>query len=213
MERSEKKKPNYSKYIVKNLANISPPIGSKIGKIYRGVDNFEWNAGFLFDKKGVSKGDLLKLPGVRAVGDLTSALTNVPLDRAIAKATNLIDMLQEETRDSYRFSLLLGYPEWQLEQAANDPSGDEKYEKEKERRKNIKKENKIKEERGDLSGRELRRYDLKKLKKKEQVDILYNKFKLTKTEINRLKKEEDRINKIMSLEALNESKKRKESLK
>ena len=213
IERSEKKKPNYSKYIVKNLANISPPIGSKIGKIYRGVDAFEWNAGFMFDKEGVSKGDLLKLPGVRAVGDLTSALTNVPLDRAIAKASNLIDMLQEETKDAYKPFLLLGYPEWQLEQSANDPSGDEKYEKEKERRKNIKKENKIKEERGDLSGDELRRYDLKKLKKEEQTAILFNKYKLSKKQINKLTKEEDRINKIMSLEALNKSKKRKDSLK
>ncbi len=62
-------------------------------------------------------------------------------------------------------------------------------------------------------GIELRRYDLKKLKKEEQTAILFNKYKLSKKQINRLTKEEDRINKIMSLEALNKSKKRKKSLK
>ena len=77
----------------------------------------------------------------------------------------------------------------------------------------IKKETKETEEKKDMSSGEIRRYDLKKMKKQEQVDILFNKYKLSKKQINRLTKEEDRINKIMSLEALNKSKKRKDSLK
>ena len=58
-----------------------------------------------------------------------------------------------------------------------------------------------------------RRYDLKALKKQEQIDILFNKYRLSKKQINKLTKEEDRVNKIMSLEALEKSKKRKKSLK
>ena len=211
-ERSEKARPEYAKHFIKSAAGISPPLGSKIVKGMRAWDTYEWNKEFLFDMEGVA-GDFAKLPGLRMIGDMTAAATGIPLDRALSKTSNLIDAMQEETKNIYRPFLAVGYPEWQLEQAAGDKKGKETFEAEKERRKNIKKENKIKEERGDLSGRELRRYDLKKLRKEEQVDILYNKFKLTKTEINRLKKEEDRINKIMSLEALNKSKKRKDSLK
>ena len=211
-ERSEKKRPEYSKHFIKSAAGISPPLGSKIVKGMRAWDTYEWNKEFLFDLEGVA-GDFAKLPGLRMIGDMTAAATGVPLDRALSKTSNLIDAMQQETRNIYRPFLAVGYPEWQLEQAAGDKKGKEAFEAEKERRKNIKKENKIKEERSALSGDELRRYDLKKLKKEEQVDILFNKYKLSKKQINRLTKEEDRINKIMSLEALNKSKKRKKSLK
>lgn len=211
-QRSEKARPEYAKHFIKSAAGISPPLGSKVVKSMRALDTYEWNKDFLFDTEGVA-GDFAKLPGLRMIGDMTAAVTGIPLDRALSKTSNLIDAMQQETKGIYRPFLAVGYPEWQLEQAAGDKKGKETFEAEKERRKNIKKENKIKEERGDLSGRELRRYDLKKLKKEEQVDILFNKYKLSKKQINRLTKEEDRINKIMSLEALNKSKKRKDSLK
>jgi hypothetical protein len=106
--------------------------------------------------------------------------------------------------------LLFGHSLWTLQ---SDAEKEADYEEQKARRKAIKKEIKETEKKKDLTPGEIRRYDLKKLKKKEQVDILYNKFKLTNTQINKLKSEQDRINKIMSLEALNKSKKRKESLK
>jgi len=211
-QRSEKARPEYAKHFIKSAAGISPPLGSKIVKSMRALDTYEWNKDFLFDTEGVA-GDFTKLPGLRMIGDMTAAATGIPLDRALSKTSNLIDAMQQETRDIYRPFLAVGYPEWQLEQAAGDKKGKESFEAEKERRKNIKKENKKAEERKDLSPIENRKLDLFDLKKQEQIDILYNKFKLTKRQINKLTKEEDRVNKIMSLEALEKSKKRKTSLK
>jgi len=211
-QRSEKARPEYAKHFIKSAAGISPPLGSKVVKSMRALDTYEWNKDFLFDTEGVT-GDFAKLPGLRMIGDMTAAATGIPLDRALSKTSNLIDAMQQETKDIYRPFLAVGYPEWQLEQAAGDKKGKESFEAEKERRKNIKKENKKAEERKDLSPIENRKLDLFELKKQEQIDILYNKFKLTKRQINKLTKEEDRVNKIMSLEALEKSKKRKESLK
>jgi hypothetical protein len=98
---------------------------------------------------------------------------------------------------------------WTLQ---SDEEKEADYEEQKARRKEITKEKKFEEEVKDLSPDERRRYDLKEMVKKEQQDLLF-KLGMYKDDINKIKKEQDRINKIMSLEALAKSKKRKDSLK
>ena len=150
------------------------------------------------------------MPGVIALGQ-TAALFNIPLDRAQRKIANILDAVNYAQSDLTKTAgLLFGHSLWTLQ---SDEEKEADYEEQKARRKLIKKETKETEEKKDMSSGEIRRYDLKKMKKQEQVDILFNKYKLSKKQINRLTKEEDRINKIMSLEALNKSKKRKDSLK
>ena len=208
---SKKKRPQYDVAAIKGLTSIMPAVGSKISKIYATTREIDYNKDFLFD---VNDGNVFKnyakMPGVKALGQ-TAALVNIPLDRVQRKTANLIDAVNYAEYDlTTTAGLLFGHSLWTLQ---SEEEKEVNYAEQKARRKEIKSKRKTEEETKDLSATELRRYDLKKLRKEEQVDILYNKFKLTKTEINRLTKEKDRINKIMSLEALDKSKKRKDSLK
>ena len=208
---SKKKRPEYDVAAIKGLTSIMPAVGSKISKIYATTRAIDYNKNMLFD---INEGNVFKnyakMPGVVALGQ-TAALFNVPLDRAQRKTANLIDAVNYAQSDLTKTAgLLFGHSLWTLQ---SDEEKEADYEEQKARRKLIKKETKETEEKKDMSSGEIRRYDLKKMKKQEQVDILFNKYKLSKKQINRLTKEEDRINKIMSLEALNKSKKRKDSLK
>ena len=208
-ERSEAKRPQYSKYLMKTAVNISPPIGSKVIKMMRAADTYEWNKGFLFDTEGVDNMEYAKLPGVRMIGDVIAASTSIPADRILSKVSNLLDMIQTETNDSYRAFLAAGYPEWQMEQKSGDERGVAKREVEKERRKVIKKQIKEDDKRSVMNADELEIYDLKKLKKNEQVEMLFD-LGLYSRDIRKLTKEEDRIKKIIELQNQN---KRKDSLK
>ena len=208
-ERSQSKRPQYSKYLMKSAANISPPIGSKVIKMMRAADTYEWNKGFLFDTEGVDSGEYAKLPGVRMIGDVIAASTSIPADRVLSKVSNLLDMIQSETNDSYRAFLAMGYPEWQMEQKAGDEKGTKRREVENDRRKVIKKAIKEDNKRSELNPDELEFYDLKKLKKNEQVQMLFD-LGLYSREIRKYAKEEDRINKIIELQ---NKKKRNDSLK
>tara|TARA_B110000037_G_C16958975_1_gene440156 strand:- start:368 stop:898 length:531 start_codon:yes stop_codon:yes gene_type:complete len=175
----------------------------------RAWDTYERNNGHLWDLEGVN-GDMAKLPGLKIIGDMTSAITNLPLDRALSKAANLTDMLQEETRDIYRAFNAVGYPEWQLEMVSGDPKNEERYNAEKDRRKVIKKAEKRKAKFDTLSSREAQEVRLYELKKQQQEDIIYEESELNKTEIRKLGSEENRVNKILEIR----SKKRKaDSLK
>ena len=208
-ERSQSKQPKYAPYFAKAAASISPPLGSKLQKSMRAWDTYERNNGHLWDLEGVN-GDMAKLPGLKIIGDMTSAITNLPLDRALSKAANLTDMLQEETRDIYRAFNAVGYPEWQLEMVSGDPKNEERYNAEKDRRKGIKKAEKRKAKFDTLSSREAQEVRLYELKKQQQEDIIYEESELNKTEIRKLGSEENRVNKILEIR----SKKRKaDSLK
>ena len=208
-ERSQSKQPKYAPYFAKAAASISPPLGSKLQKSMRAWDTYERNNGHLWDLEGVN-GDMAKLPGLKIIGDMTSAITNLPLDRALSKAANLTDMLQEETRDIYRVFNAVGYPEWQLEMVSGDPKNEERYNAEKDRRKVIKKAEKRKAKFDTLSSREAQEVRLYELKKQQQEDIIYEESELNKTEIRKLGSEKNRVNKILEIR----SKKRKaDSLK
>ncbi len=53
-------------------------------------------------------------PAFYAGGQIVSALTNVPLDRAIRKADNLRVAVDNDTKYWQSLALLLGYSQWDL---------------------------------------------------------------------------------------------------
>jgi len=53
-------------------------------------------------------------PAALAVGQITSALGNVPIDRAVIKLQNLKDASNSEYENYQRIFLLLGWSDWQL---------------------------------------------------------------------------------------------------
>ena len=75
------------------VINLSPPVSSKIRKIRSAGRTFDWNK-----KEIKEKGLALDNPAYLATGQITSALTNIPLDRGIKKITNIKDALDKEKR-------------------------------------------------------------------------------------------------------------------
>ena len=108
VEQSKKKSPKYEDAALK-LLDISPPISSKISKLRSAGRIYSWN------KKEINeKGLSFDNPANEAIGKLTSAFINLPLDRAIQKADNIQNALAEETDTWQRIALLAGWKDWEL---------------------------------------------------------------------------------------------------
>ena len=166
---------------------ISPPISSKLNKIGRVGNSFEWG------KKEMEFDDMsLKHPYVTIAANTVAAATGFPADRAVGMAIDAVDIASDETEGWMKPLIALGWPKWQL---MSEEATEKEREEKKERFKELKKDKEFKE----LNPTEQRRSVLKKLTKKEQVDILWNSG-LSKTQIRKLTKEADRIDKIMGLQ-------------
>jgi hypothetical protein len=166
---------------------ISPPISSKLNKIGRVGNSFEWG------KKEMEFDDMsLKHPYVTIAANTVAAATGFPADRAVGMAIDAVDIASDETETWMKPLIALGWPKWQL---MSEEATEKEREEKKERFKELKEDKEFKE----LNPTEQRRSVLKKLTKKEQIDILWN-AGLSKTQIRKLTKEADRVDKIMGLQ-------------
>ena len=108
IKQSEKKNPKYADVALK-LLDIAPPVDSKISKLR--------SAGLTLDydmKEIKSRGFSLDNPAWLAGGKVTSALTNIPLDRLFKKYNNLSAALEDDTENWQAIALSLGWSEWEL---------------------------------------------------------------------------------------------------
>ena len=62
----------------------------------------------------LSKGFNIDNPAYTAAAKTVSAVTNVPLDRALTKFDNIKEALNEENDVWMRIALLMGWQKWQL---------------------------------------------------------------------------------------------------
>ena len=107
---ADKKAPKYQDAVVKGVLQISPPIASKVGKLQSAGRSLSWNK-----KEMMTKGWAIDNPAYLASANVISAITNVPLDRAVKKVTNLVDASNEETEYYKRIALALGWSAWELD--------------------------------------------------------------------------------------------------
>ena len=90
-------------------ANISPPIGSKLRKLYNSFISYKYNKdeieqmGFHIDN-----------PGILGVANFISATTNIPLDRAIMITNNLRASSDSNNATWQRVATLLGWNTWDV---------------------------------------------------------------------------------------------------
>jgi hypothetical protein len=108
--RSERSRPEYSDAMWK-LIQMSPVISSKVSRLKQAA----WH----FDSKKrrqemLSKGFNIDNPAYTAAAKTVSAVTNVPLDRALTKFDNIKEALNEENDVWMRIALLMGWQKWQL---------------------------------------------------------------------------------------------------
>ena len=107
-KQSGKDRPDYVQSALRTLS-ISPPVDSKMRKLI--------GVGRAFSYKSVR--EKMKEPGIDnpalyAFGQTVSAFFNVPLDRAIRKASNVNAALDNDTKYWQKVALLLGWSQWDL---------------------------------------------------------------------------------------------------
>ena len=105
---SQKKRPRFSSVGVEMLS-ISPPLSSKVKKVISAGNAFD------YDMKTIKhRGFGLDNPAYLAGGQVVSAFTNVPLDRAFKKYNNVTAAWREDTETLQDLALMTGYSEWEL---------------------------------------------------------------------------------------------------
>ena len=164
---ADKKAPKYQDAVVKGVLQISPPVSSKVGKLQSAGRSFSWN-----QEEMKTMGFNIDNPAYLASAQVISAITNVPLDRAIKKITNIKDAGDENIEYYKRVALALGWSAWEL---------------------GIKKDSKGKVKKVEPKTDMDKLYDLNK---KQQIDSLLS-LGLSKKQIKALKLEEDRVKAIL----------------
>ena len=110
MEQSEKDfRADYGEVIVEGL-QVSPPMGSKARKVYGALKTYKFNKDVMGEMDTFDYNN----PVWDAVGNVTSAATNVPLDRLIRKTDNIREALNQENSAMQRMFLTLGWSAWDL---------------------------------------------------------------------------------------------------
>ena len=181
-DRSKRDRPEYSDSYIK-LLDFSPAVKSKLTK-FRG-------AAYPFDSKKrraevFEKGFSLDNPAYESMAKVVTATTNLPLDRLYSKVNNLSAAMDDETETWQSIAMVLGWPEWQIKGRQNyveAPKTEEEKAKIKEQKIKIKEEKsktRLREAKGSTDFE-----TLKKLNKKEQVEMLlklgYPKGKLSRS--------------------------------
>ena len=108
VKESKKKGPKYEEAALE-LLRISPPISSKISKIRSAGRAISWEKDEMAEM-----GLRIDNPAFLALGNLTSATTNIPLDRAIKKAQNVNNALSKDSEIWQKIALIAGWSDWEL---------------------------------------------------------------------------------------------------
>eukprot|EP00481_Brizalina_sp_1-RS-2013_P001704 TRINITY_DN432_c0_g1_i1.p1 TRINITY_DN432_c0_g1~~TRINITY_DN432_c0_g1_i1.p1 ORF type:complete len:131 (+),score=24.01 TRINITY_DN432_c0_g1_i1:891-1283(+) len=88
---------------------LSPPISSKLSKVARAANSYEWEKKEMeFDKMS------LKHPYVTIATNTVAAATGFPADRAVGMAIDAVDIASDETETWMKPLIALGWPKWQL---------------------------------------------------------------------------------------------------
>jgi hypothetical protein len=104
----EKKQPKLEK-VGYELTKLSPPISAKLSRVNQAARSYQW------DKKDmIEKGWSLDNPAYLAGANVISALTNIPLDRAVKKTNNVVQATSQDLETWERLALLGGWQDWEI---------------------------------------------------------------------------------------------------
>jgi len=96
-------------YTILSLLSFSPPIGSKLRKIYSSIKTEEFNRG-VFSKRGLS----LDNPIWSGIGNVVEGFTNAPLGRISNLMLQLDNAMDSNHKWWQRVALILGQNTWDL---------------------------------------------------------------------------------------------------
>lgn len=180
-ERDKNFKADYAK-VVLEAANISPPIGSKLRKLYSGLQQTKYDKDLIKERGwGVMQDGRVHLgPMYSVAGKVVEAGTNVPLDRLATKIENASQAMNSQNEAWQRVMIGLGFNPYSL--GVKETKGDVEIEA---KAKEIRKEEgliKAKEtrERTKDSIRSLPREERRRLKKEDLLKRREKKIKKRK---------------------------------
>lgn len=145
-ERDKKFKADYAKVVLEG-ANLSPPIGSKLRKLYSGLQQTKFDKD-LIEKRGwdVMQDGRVKLsPSYGVTGKIVEAFTNVPMDRLVTKVNNASEALNSQNTTMQRIMVGLGWSPYSA--GIEDSAGDKKIREEAKAKRKIEGVEKAKETR------------------------------------------------------------------
>ena len=97
-------------YTVIEFANLSPPVGSKLRRLYSGIQTYKFNRDIIPEYGYADPGN----PIYQSIGNVTAAFTNVPLDRIVNKVNNVRASLNRENATWQRIANFLGWNTWDV---------------------------------------------------------------------------------------------------
>ena len=195
------------------IINLSPPIGSKLRKIYNSIQTKEFNKDIIAERgfDVTYDGKVNLSPAYSVTGSLVEGVTNVPLERTITEINSLVEALDEKNSAFQRLALLMGWRTWdvgasneEMDELRVDIKDRKKEEKRKAKEEEKEKLRKQEEERKYLGKTEeqiktiKQRDSLVGTNKNSQIESLL-KLGLTKKQIRELKLEKERVDKIIEL--------------
>jgi hypothetical protein len=103
-------------YTVLELANLSPPIGSKLRKVYSGIQTSKKKKDVIAERgfDVTIDGKFNLGASYEVTGDLVSGVFNLPLDRLVAEINALTEALDDRNTKWQRLALAMGYRTWDV---------------------------------------------------------------------------------------------------
>ena len=109
---AQEKKGNFDESaVLLDFLNLSPPIGSKARKIVSAQKTWKYQGDEI---KYMSKFNINN-PIWSVIGNVTSGLTNLPLDRLVNKSINLKEAFNSDHEAWQRIALFNGWNTWDLD--------------------------------------------------------------------------------------------------
>ena len=103
-------------YTMLELANISPPIGSKLRKVYSAIQTKRFNQAVI-DEMGydlTTFGKFNPSPNYEIIANIASAAGNLPLDRLLSEIKSINEAFDSRNTSYQRIALALGWRTWDV---------------------------------------------------------------------------------------------------
>jgi len=116
IEQEEKGYMSDHAYTLLSALNLSPPIGSKLRKLYGAIQTKRFEADNMKERGWAitADGRLNLGPNWAITGSVVSGALNVPLDRVVAELTSIAEAFDERNKTWQRIALALGWKTWDV---------------------------------------------------------------------------------------------------
>tara|TARA_R110001592_G_scaffold193702_1_gene441005 strand:- start:208 stop:2004 length:1797 start_codon:yes stop_codon:yes gene_type:complete len=108
VKETKKANADYGNTVI-DLLNISPPIGSKVRKLYSASKTYKYNKDVIPEM-----GFRLDNPATLGVAKVISAFTNLPADRVVQKLLNIKNASNADFENWQRIAMFMGLSNWSV---------------------------------------------------------------------------------------------------